>query len=253
MAGLSISVERVENNSLMPKVKGKKNPALKGDFNLEKSSEGLKDVKEFLEGLKSEMDAFMQDKLDLMNPAIMTEEERLEFEEEMKEYTVAYKKAISGAELTDEEMRLIFKHNPTLYRILMEAKILREAYKTQLENCKSKEEVANLKLAYDLSITANIKEAKASGDEEEEMRQLVFKNTIDDEHKQFLETTEYQRLPNKVKKEEDKGVKNRNKVKKYEDDFRKKKNKSKTNVRADEVEVMKAYMKIYMEKKKEHA
>lgn len=250
MAGLNIRVEGIENNSLVPKVRGKKNPALKGDFNLVKS-EGLKDVKTFLEDMKSELDEFIQDKLDLMNPAIMTEEERLDYEEEMKLYKEAYKKAISGAELTDEEMRLIFKHNPTLYKILLEAKILREAYKEQLKNCKSKEEVANLKLAYDIAITSNIKEAKASGDEEEEMRQVVFKNTIDDEHKQFLESAEYKKLPDKVKKEDDRRMKKRSRVKGYEDDFMVTKNKGKG--RTDEVEVMKAYMKIYMDEKNKHA
>ncbi len=250
MSGYNIRVEGFENSSLNPKVRGKKNPALKGDFSLEKN-EGLKDVKQFLEGMKSDIDDFIQDKLDLMNPAVMTEEERIEYEEEMKEYQDVYKKAISGAELTDEEMRLVFKHNPTLYKILLEAKILREAYKEQLKNCKSKEEVANLKLAYDLAITSNIKEAKASGDAEEELRQTIFKNTIGDEHREFLKTSEYKRLSDKVKKEKDKTIKNKSSVKKYEDDFRITINKN--NCRTDEVEVMKAYMKIYMDKKKKHA
>ncbi len=249
MAGLSISVENFGKNSLNPNVKGKKNPALKGDFNLEKKNEGPKDVKSFLESMKADTDAFIQDKLDLMNPCVMTEEERLEYEEEMKAYKEAYEKAIAGIALTDEEMRLIAKHNPILYRILLQAEILREVYKEQLKNCKSKEEVANLKLAYDLASAANIKEAKAEGDEEEYMRQVVFRNTINDEHKQFLETAEYKRLPDKVKKQ-DKILKTKDKVRKYEDDFTK---SEKSNGTLDEVEIMKEILEEYMDKKKKQA
>ncbi len=248
MSGVSIKVDHFENNSLVPKLKGKKNIALKGDFS-EVKNDGPKDVKSFLESMKAETDAYIQDKLDLMNPAVMTEEERIEYEEEMKEYEKAYEKAISGVELTDEEMRLIAKHNPILYKILLEAKILREVYEEQLKNCKSKEEVANLKLAYDIACSANIKEAKASGDAVEYTRQVVFKNTIDDEHKQFLETAEYKRLPDKVKKDDEKGFKNKDKVKKYEDDF----TKEEASELLDEIEIMKEIMEEYMDKKKKQA
>ncbi len=202
MSGLNINVEMFENNSLVPKLKGKKNPALKGEFNLEKKQSGPRDVKSFLEKMKADTDEFIQDKLDLMNPLVMTEEERLELEAELEEFKLAYKKALSGVELTVEEMKLMAKFSPVMYRILIEAKIVREAYEQQLKNCKSKEEVANLKLAYDLACAKNIKLAKAAGDEIEYTRQVIFKNTIDDEHEKFVETKEYMRLPNKVKKDD---------------------------------------------------
>ncbi len=250
MSGLSISVGNHENNSMVPKLKGKKNPTLKGEFKMEKNQEGFKDVSSFLENMKADTDAYSQDKLDLMNPMVMTEEERVEHEEEMKAFKEAYDKARAGLELTDEEMRLIAKHSPVMYKILLEAKILREVYEEQLKNCRSKEEVANLKLAYDITCTQNIKEAKVAGDEEEYLRQVVFKNTIDDEHEQFLKSNEYLRLPDKVKKEDDKGIKTKDKVKKYEDDFSK---KDKDNDILDEIEIMKDILEEYMDKKKKQA
>ncbi len=253
MSGLNIRVGNLEKSSLVPKLKGKKNLTLKGDFNVAKNESEPKDIKMFLEVIKAETDAFIQDKLDLMNPMVMTEEERIEHEEEMKAFKEAYDKARAGLELTDEEMRLIAKHSPIMYKILLEAKILREVYEEQLKNCKSKEEVANLKLAYDLTCTKNIKEAKASGDEVEYTRQVVFKNTIDDEHEQFLKTNDYMKLPDKVKKDKDIVV-----IEDVEIDFeksKKKKNKDddEESSTLDEIEIMKEILEEYMDKKKKNA
>ncbi len=131
---------------------------------------------------------------------VITFEEKAAQDEQSKLYEAAFAKAVSGEELSDEEMALVAKVSPVMYKIISEAKVLREVYAEQLKNCRSKEEVSNLKTAYDLASMKNIKQAKADGDYPEYVRQVTFKNTIQNEHDKFLESMKYKFLPNEFKK-----------------------------------------------------
>lgn len=107
----------------------------------------------------------------------------------------------SGGELTDEELEYLKTKNPELYNKAIEIKRERAAYKKQLENCKTKEDVEELRANKLQRFTSEIKSIKSNpnigeGKKLELIEQIGRRFMgIMNEHNKFVGTTKYKELP----------------------------------------------------------
>lgn len=112
-----------------------------------------------------------------------------------------YVKIKSGAELTSEEIDYLKKNNPNALREYEDIKREKEAYKNQLKNCRTKEEVEELKVqkmnsyiseARRISSNPYIPEGKKSELMDNIMARVL---NIQDAHVEFTKTIKYISLP----------------------------------------------------------
>ncbi len=117
----------------------------------------------------------------------------------------------AGIRLTSEEMEILKKKAPALYRKAVEAEKERKAYNSKLRQCKSKEEVEKVKASAVSKFSAEISAAQSSGAgqatimdtmESVQIRMAAVMN----EHTKFVSSASYQRLP---EREEDSKRKSR--------------------------------------------
>ena len=116
----------------------------------------------------------------------------------------------SGQELSYEEIEYLQKNNPELYREYQEIKSEKEAYKRQLKECKTKEDVERLKInkmnGYVASLKAVVnnpnipKSAKKAYAE----KMLMKASAVQDAHMNFVKSAEYKNLPTEEEVAEEK-------------------------------------------------
>ncbi len=109
----------------------------------------------------------------------MSEEQQAAFEERITQ------KLRSGKKLSAEEMNYLQVKNPQMYVQAARVQTMRENLKSQLENCKSKEEVEKI-----------YGDAVSMIGKEDPMREAIMA-AYDDVAKEFKKTEEYQALPEK--------------------------------------------------------
>ena len=107
----------------------------------------------------------------------------------------------SGDKLTAEELEYLQRNSPELYRQYVEIQQEKEAYKRELESCKTKDEVEKVRInkmngllsaAKSVSSNPNIPE----GAKLALMEQILMKATgIQEVHMEFVKTAYYQELP----------------------------------------------------------
>lgn len=107
----------------------------------------------------------------------------------------------SGDKLTAEELEYLQRNNPELYRQYVEIQQEKEAYKRELESCKTKDEVEKVRInkmngllsaAKSVSNNPNIPE----GAKLALMEQILMKAMgIQEVHMEFVKTAHYQELP----------------------------------------------------------
>lgn len=139
----------------------------------------------------------------------MTAEERLlnHFQEQLedmrksKQMNDLSNKVMSGDTLTFEEIEYLKKNNPQLYKAYMEVRAEREAYKKELENCKTKEEVDRLKLNKMSSFLSEAKSVENNpnipkGQKLALIQKILMKTmNVQDVHMKFIESGKYAALP----------------------------------------------------------
>lgn len=113
-------------------------------------------------------------------------------------------KMLSGAYLSEDEIDYLRTNCPDLYAKAVQIKREREAYKKELNNCKSKEDVEKLRQrkmsefineANSIATNPNIPKAKKSVLLEFITMRM---NAIINDHADFIKSPEYQRLPEKT-------------------------------------------------------
>ncbi len=133
---------------------------------------------------------------------ILSIQDMLEEDKEEKALADAIDKVKNGEELTKEELALLRKKNPLMYIVALQTKTLKESFKEQLKNCRSKKEVQDLMLSQSISTLGKIKDAKNSGDELEVIRQTAFLRAMQEVYKEFIKSDEYLKLPDETKEED---------------------------------------------------
>ena len=116
--------------------------------------------------------------------ADMTETERQNYEQKV------FAKVKSGKRLTSEELGYLRKYNPELYKVAVRVENARKALRTQLANCKSKEEVQDV-------FAARVQGLQMMKDD---MTREAMAAMIDRERCAFQKSRKYVELP--AKKEE---------------------------------------------------
>lgn len=128
-------------------------------------------------------------------------QEQLEDMKKNKEMNDISNKVMSGDTLTFEEIEYVKKNNPQLYKTYMEVRAEREAYKKDLEKCKTKEDVDRLKLN---KMSSYLSEAKSitnnpnipKGQKLALIQKILMKATnVQDVHMKFVESGKYASLP----------------------------------------------------------
>lgn len=128
-------------------------------------------------------------------------QEQLEKMREGNKSSDIYVKIKSGAELTYEEIDYLKKNNPNALREYEDIKREKEAYKNQLKNCRTKEEVEELRVqkmnsyiseARRISSNPYIPEGKKSELMDNIMARVL---NIQDAHMDFTKTIKYISLP----------------------------------------------------------
>ena len=128
-------------------------------------------------------------------------QEQLEDMKKSKTMNDISNKVMSGDTLTLEEIEYIKKNNPQLYKTYMEVRAEREAYKKDLEKCKTKEDVDRLKLN---KMSSYLSEAKSitnnpnipKGQKLALIQKILMKATnVQDVHMKFVESGKYAALP----------------------------------------------------------
>lgn len=107
-----------------------------------------------------------------------------------------------GQPLSGEEMEYLRVNSPELYQKAMLIKSEREQYRRALENCRSKEDVERLRARkmqeFSAQIGAVMRSGMDRGQKEEAIEFIQMRiAAIEDEHRTFLETPAYKRLPRK--------------------------------------------------------
>lgn len=133
---------------------------------------------------------------------ILSIQDMLEEDKEEKALAEAVEKVKNGEDLTAEELKLLRKKNPIMYVIAMQTKSLKEAFLTQLKNCKSKQEAQDLMLSQSLSTMGKIQKAKNEGDKVEVIKQTAFLRAMQSVYQEFIKSDEYMRLPDKTKEDD---------------------------------------------------
>lgn len=128
-------------------------------------------------------------------------QEQLEDMKKSKAMNDISNKVMSGDTLTLEEIEYLKKNNPQLYKTYMEVRAEREAYKKDLEKCKTKEDVDRLKLN---KMSSYLSEAKTitnnpnipKGQKLALIQKILMKATnVQDVHMKFVESGKYAALP----------------------------------------------------------
>lgn len=128
-------------------------------------------------------------------------QEQLEDMKKSKTMNDISNKVMSGDTLTLEEIEYLKKNNPQLYKTYMEVRAEREAYKKDLEKCKTKEDVDRLKLN---KMSSYLSEAKSitnnpnipKGQKLALIQKILMKATnVQDVHMKFVESGKYAALP----------------------------------------------------------
>lgn len=128
-------------------------------------------------------------------------QEQLEDMKKSREMNDLSNKVMSGETLTFEEIEYLKKNNPQLYKTYMEVRAEREAYKKELENCKTKEDVDRLKLNKMSSFLAEAKSVANNpnipkGQKLALIQKILMKTmNVQDVHMKFIESGKYAALP----------------------------------------------------------
>lgn len=107
----------------------------------------------------------------------MTEEQKKKFVEKL------YRKLTGGKKLTADEMQYLRMNDPVTYAKAARVQVMREAFKKQLENAKSKEEAADMYLT-NMSRIAEDDPAKKE-----------LQAAYEDVYSEFKKTNAYKKLP----------------------------------------------------------
>lgn len=112
----------------------------------------------------------------------MTEEQKKKFVEKL------YRKLESGKKLTADEMQYLRMNDPVTYAKAARVQTMREAFKKQLENAKSKEEASDMYLTNMSRI----------GEDDPAKKELQA--AYEDVYSEFKKTNAYKKLPDTRKK-----------------------------------------------------
>lgn len=116
---------------------------------------------------------------DYLDPtAGMTDEQKERFIKKL------YAKIQSGKKLTPDEMQYLRQNDPVTYMKVARVQAQREAFETQLKNCKSKEEAQDVYLD------------KVSRISEEDPARQELRAAYDDAFDEFKKSGDYKSLPN---------------------------------------------------------
>lgn len=126
----------------------------------------------------------------------MTEEQKKKFVEKL------YKKLENGKKLTPDELQYLRMNDPVTYAKAARIQTLREAFKKQLENAKSKEEAADMYLQNMSRIS------------EDDPAKKELEAAYSDVYEEFKKTENYRRLPETRKEAEEERDKKNGKMKK---------------------------------------
>lgn len=117
----------------------------------------------------------------------------------------------SGAELTPDEITYLKKNHPEAYQEYEEVKREKNAYKNQLKNCKTKEEVEKVKLSKMGNFMAEAKNISQNPhipkDKKLKLMEKLLKKTmgVDKIHKEFTKSQVFRNLPTEEQREEKNG------------------------------------------------
>lgn len=122
---------------------------------------------------------------ELMDPtAGMSEAEKASYDKKVMA------KIYSGKELTSEELRYIRMNYPAMYPQVLRVQIQRKAFEERIKHCHSKQEVED---AY--------QEVMMHVSEDDPMRTVLYA-AYTDVYKEFKESEDYEKLPEKSEEEE---------------------------------------------------
>lgn len=152
------------------------------------------------------------------NKELTAEEKDLQFWQqqaddicENKKYGTIDAKLKSGEPLTKDEIDYLKKNNPQALKEYEEIKQEKESYKKQLKNCKTKDDVEELKMTKLSGFMAQAKEISTNpyipkAQKRALLEKLLKKtNTVQEEHLKFIQSLQYQELPeDREELEEDK-------------------------------------------------
>lgn len=110
-------------------------------------------------------------------------------------------KLAAGDKLTPEEIEYLRQNNPQALRDYEETQRERESYKRALRNCRTKEEVEQLKYTKMGQFMAEAKKISSNACIPKDKKVALLKKilqqatAVEDEHKEFLKTSRYASLP----------------------------------------------------------
>lgn len=152
----------------------------------------------------------LKEEMDPQARQIMQYKEDLAKMRESKQMASIDVKLNSGGLLTPEEITYLQNKCPEKYREYVELKNEREAYKRQMESCKTKEEVEKLKLSKMNSFLAEAKSVKNNPNipegKKKELMEKILRRTmgIQDEYMEFVRSGRYKELPTEEELAEEK-------------------------------------------------
>lgn len=152
----------------------------------------------------------LKEEMDPQTRQIMQYKEDLAKMRESKQMASIDAKLNSGGLLTPEEITYLQNKCPEKYREYVELKNEREAYKRQMESCKTKEEVEKLKLSKMNSFLAEAKSVKNNPNipegKKKELMEKILRRTmgIQDEYMEFVRSGRYKELPTEEELAEEK-------------------------------------------------
>lgn len=119
-----------------------------------------------------------------------------------------HQKLMAGKPLSDEDLAWLKENDPIQYQKALLIKAEREAYKKELERCRSKEEVQKLKQRKMEQFVAEANSIQSSSmSQDDKIKAMQFlemrRAAIENEHKTFVETERYKLLPEKREKKDD--------------------------------------------------
>ncbi len=132
--------------------------------------------------------------------------ERVANDNEANKVATLEAKVRSGETLTDEEKEYLKQNNPELYESAVRTEEDKKEYEREMKNAKSKEEVERIKLTRLEQYASEMKTVMNNPSISKEKKlELVtgiagrFQGVLD-EHKKFVESEQYQKLPEKSDK-----------------------------------------------------
>lgn len=131
-------------------------------------------------------------------------QENLKKQEESNELNSIMYKLYSGQELSVEEMQMLQKKSPELYKLACEARQMKKDLERQVRNCKSKEEVDRLKMNAVQSVAYRCgSQTGNSIPQGQETRASVLFGTVNKVFADFMGSDDYNKLPDKTEKEKE--------------------------------------------------